>query len=204
MRNRQTPNNDFSFGLSALYKHIPNGLTILRLLCTPLIIWAIATNHLTTAFWIFFAIGATDYFDGYLARRWKVTSRLGQILDPIADKVLLISIYLSLGLWGFIPLWLTIFVLIRDFLILAVGGTMILAHKGNMQLPPQMMGKISTTLQMLFVGLILAGGITVSSIPTSSIQSILMVLFLYVVALTTILSGITYANVVVKLFTSPK
>lgn len=203
MTNRQISDKDFSFGISSLYKYIPNGLTIIRLLCTPLIIWTIATNHLTAAFWIFFAIGATDCLDGYLARRWKVTSRLGQILDPLADKVLLISIYLSLGLWGFIPLWLTIFVIIRDFLILAVGGTMILTHKGIMQLPPQLMGKISTALQMLFVGLIFAGGIPVSSIPTSSIQNILMVIFLYVVALTTILSGITYANVVIKLFRSP-
>lgn len=202
MTNRQISRKEHSFGLSLFYKQIPNSLTILRLLGTPVIIWLIAKEQFTAAFWIFFAVSVTDWLDGYLARRWEVTSRFGQLLDPLADKILLISLYLVLGLWGFIPLWLTIIVFTRDFLILTIGGSMIIARKGNIQLPPQLSGKISTTLQMLFIGLILAGGLKITSIPTSSIQSILMVTFLYVVALTTILSGITYAKVVFKALTS--
>jgi cardiolipin synthase len=159
-----------------------------------LIIWFIAKSQLTTAFWIFFAVCASDWLDGYLARLWNATSRLGQILDPLADKFLLVSLYLFLGLWGFVPLWLTALVFIRDFLILAIGGTMILSQKG-ISLPAQFMGKISTTFQMMLIGWVLGAGSSVASFPTSSIQNRLMVFFLYVVALTTMLSGLAYAKV---------
>jgi cardiolipin synthase len=193
-------NSDSPLGSSSFYKYIPNSLTILRILCTPIIIWMIAKNQFISAFWVFFAVSATDWLDGYLARRWQVTSRLGQILDPLADKFLLISLYLFLGLWGFVPLWLTILVLLRDFLILTIGGVIIFTHKEEIRLLPQLMGKISTTLQMLLVGLILVSEAPVSSIPTSSILNSLMVFLLYIVAFTTILSGITYAKVVVRRF----
>jgi len=160
----------------------------------------IARGQFVAAFWVFFAVCATDWLDGYLARRWQVTSRFGQILDPLADKFLLISLYIFLSIWEFIPLWLTTLVLIRDFLILTIGGGIILTRKEEIRLPPQLMGKISTTLQMFFVGLILASKAPVLSIPTSSILSSLMVFFLYIVAFTTILSGITYARVVMRTF----
>lgn len=186
--------------LSSFYKHVPNTLTVLRLFGTPLTLWIIAQNQLTAAFWVFFAICLTDWLDGYLARRWQVTSKLGQLLDPLADKCLLISMYFTLALWGFIPVWLTAFVVMRDFLILAIGGGIILSRKTEIHLVPRFMGKISTTLQMFFIGLVLAGGVPVPSIPTSSIKSILMVSFVYSVALTTVLSGLTYAQVIFSAF----
>ena len=192
--------NNSPLGLSSLYKHIPNCLTILRLLCPPLIIWMLARDQFFTAFWAFLAVSATDWLDGYLARRWQVTSRLGQILDPLADKFLLISLYLFLSLSGFIPLWLTVLVLLRDFLILTIGGGIIFTRKEEVRLHPQMMGKISTALQMLFVGSILVSEAPVTTIPTSSILNSLMVLLLYIVAFTTILSGITYAKLVMRYF----
>lgn len=186
--------------ISSFYKYIPNALTILRLLGTPLTLWIIAKGELTTAFWFFFAICITDWLDGYLARRWQVTSKLGQVLDPLADKFLLISLYFALALWGFIPVWLTTLVLLRDFLILTISGGIILSQKINILLAPKFIGKMSTTLQMLFIGLVLAKGAPALSIPTPSIESILMVFFLYSVALTTILSGLTYAKAVFNAF----
>lgn len=185
-------------GLSSPLKHVPNTLTILRLLGTPFVLWGIAESHLTLAFWSYFAICLTDWLDGFLARQWKVTSKLGQVLDPIADKSLLISVYLFLGLWAFIPLWLTALVLARDVLILIIGGLLILGSKGHVHLPALLIGKISTTLQMLFIGIILGWYGPISTISTSSIQEILMVSFLYIVALTTILSGFTYARVALQ------
>lgn len=185
-------------GISSFRKHIPNTLSILRLLGTPLSVWAIAQGELSYAFWIFFVVCVTDWLDGYLARRWQVISKLGQILDPLADKFLLISVYLALGLWGYIPLWATAIVFIRDFLILSIGSGILLSRKVNIHLTPHFMGKLSTTLQMLFIGLVLAGGDSIPSIPTSSIKSILMVSFLYGMTLTTILSGVTYARVTLR------
>ena len=184
--------------LSKIYQHIPNFLTVLRLMSTPIVIWSILDRNLELAFWIFLACATTDWFDGYLARRWKATSKLGQILDPLADKFLLISTYLTLGLVSLIPLWLVTLVLVRDFLILAIGSGIILNRKEKIHFAPQFMGKLSTTFQMVFIALILESGVILPSFPTSSIQNILMVFFLYVVALTTILSGITYAKVVYR------
>lgn len=181
-------------GVTSFFHYIPNTLSSLRLLGTPFCLWSIVNHQLNIAFWGFFIICITDWFDGYLARRWNVTSKLGQILDPLADKFLLISTYLVLGLKGYIPLWITTLVLIRDILILSISCAMILRHKSTINLPPHLIGKVSTTLQMLFIGLVLAGHISIPSIPTTSIGSILMVIFLYSVALTTILSGIVYAQ----------
>ncbi len=183
-----------SFEASSFYKHIPNLLTVLRLLGAPLSVWFIAQNQLTIAFWIFLGVSATDWLDGYLARRWQATSKLGQILDPIADKFLIMSVYLALGFWEFIPFWLTTLVLSRDFLILLSSSVIILTRRTNVNLTPTLIGKISTTVQMLFVGLLLAKGAPVLSFPTSSIENNLMIFFLYSVAFFTILSGITYAR----------
>lgn len=183
---------------SSFYKHIPNLLTVLRLLGTPLSVWFIAQNQLTIAFWIFFCVSATDWLDGYLARRWQAASKLGQILDPIADKFLIMSTYLALGFWGFIPFWLTALILLRDFLILLSGSVIVLIRRTNMNLAPNFVGKISTMIQMLFAGLLLARGSPVPSFPTSSIENNLMVFFLYSVAFFTVLSGITYARTGIK------
>ena len=123
--------------LSKIYQHIPNFLTVLRLMSTPIVIWSILDRNLELAFWIFLACATTDWFDGYLARRWKATSKLGQILDPLADKFLLISTYLTLGLVSLIPLWLVTLVLVRDFLILAIGSGIILNRKEKIHFAPQ-------------------------------------------------------------------
>lgn len=187
--------NTFSF-----YKCIPNLLTTLRLLGTPLCAWFIAQDQLVFAFWVFFAVSMTDWLDGYLARLWQATSKLGQILDPIADKFLIISVYLTLGLWKYIPFWLVSLVLLRDLLILLSSSGIIFATKIKLDFAPSLIGKVSTAIQMLFVGLVLARGVPISSFPTSSIGNNLMVLFLYKVALLTILSGLTYAHVAINAF----
>jgi len=194
--------HSYSFWPNALsfYKCIPNVLTILRLLGTPLCAWFIAQDQLVFAFWIFFAVSMTDWLDGYLARLWQATSKLGQILDPIADKFLIISVYLALGLWKYIPFWLVSLVLLRDLLILLSSSGIIFATKIKLDFAPSLIGKVSTAVQMLFVGLVLVRGVPIPSFPTSSIGNNLMVLFLYKVALLTILSGLTYAHVAISAF----
>lgn len=183
--------------VSKLYKSIPNALTILRLIGTPLTLWTMAKGQFGVTFWIFFAVCVTDWLDGYLARRWQAATKLGQILDPLADKLLLISTYLALALWEFIPVWLATFVILRDIFILAISASIVLSQT-RIPLAPQFMGKVSTTLQMLFIGLVLADRIPV--LPVSGLKDILMISLLYSVALTTILSGVTYARVAFNAF----
>jgi cardiolipin synthase len=187
-------NNSFFFGFFSFYRYIPNLLTTFRLLCTPLLVWFLAYKDFSKAFWIFLAASLTDWLDGYLARRWSVTSKFGQIFDPLADKFLLVAAYVMVSYLGYIPTWLAGLVLVRDFLILSVGASIIFAFHGNIQLPSQWIGKISTTFQMLFIGFILAIHTPSLSIPTSSIPHILMVISLYIVAFTTLISGIIYGK----------
>jgi len=186
---------------TSLHKHIPNLLTILRLAGTPLCIWFIAQNRLFAAFWVFFSVSVTDWFDGYLARRWQAISKFGQIMDPLADKCLVMTVYLGLGLWGFIPDWLVGLVLTRDLLILLCS--IVLIKKISANPGPNLMGKISTTAQMLFAGLMLARGAPLSSFAISGIVNNLMLLFLYGVALLTILSGLAYGRLAIGALRKP-
>ena len=96
---------------------IPNLITLGRILLVPVVVWAIATpGAMWIAFVLFVAAGASDAVDGYLAKRFHMTSELGSYLDPLADKALIVSIYLTLGINGLIPRWLVILVVGPEFL----------------------------------------------------------------------------------------
>src|ERR1700743_2110146 len=98
---------------------IPNIKTLGRILLVPIIIWAIASDQMALAFAVFVVAGVSDAVDGFLAKRFNMTSELGALLDPLADKALLVSIYIALGIWGAIPRWIVILVVSRDFMIVA-------------------------------------------------------------------------------------
>lgn len=135
-------------------RHIPNVLTVLRILATPVILQRIWVGDLDTALVLFFLSGMTDTIDGTLARRYGWTSKFGAIVDPIADKTLLNSAFLVLGMRNYVPLWLVFVVLGRDVAILAGAG--ILKLTGRLQeFPPRWTGKISTLVQLLTAGSIL-------------------------------------------------
>src|SRR5207244_5964184 len=85
---------------------IPNIITLGRILLVPIIVWAIASSEMEIAFAIFVIAGVSDAVDGFLAKRFNMTSELGALLDPLADKALLVSIYVALGIWGAIPRWI--------------------------------------------------------------------------------------------------
>ena len=96
---------------------IPNLITLARILSVPVIVWAITSGEMMMAFILFLAAGISDAVDGYLAKRFNMASELGAYLDPLADKALIVSIYVSLGIAGAIPRWLVIFVVSRDIMI---------------------------------------------------------------------------------------
>src|SRR5215207_2361138 len=97
--------------------NIPNLITLGRILLVPVLVWAIAAGEMLAAFILFVAAGISDAVDGFLAKRFGMTSEIGAYLDPLADKALIVSIYVALGITGAIPRWLVILVVSRDIMI---------------------------------------------------------------------------------------
>jgi cardiolipin synthase len=137
---------------------LPNAITFARLCAVPGAIWLMLQHRLDLAFWVFVAAGLSDGLDGWLARVRNARSRLGAVLDPVADKALLVSVYVTLAAIGVLPDWLAILVVFRDVLI--VGGVLVLTilHQPP-HIRPLMISKATTVLQIALAAaaLLLAG-----------------------------------------------
>ncbi|MFQ5535638.1 MAG: CDP-alcohol phosphatidyltransferase family protein [Sphingomonadales bacterium] len=164
---------------------IPNFISIGRLLAAPLIVWLILDDHLGAAFWVFVAAGLSDAADGFLARRLNAASRVGEVLDPIADKMLLICIYVTLGIQELLWSWLVILVVSRDVLI--IGAHLLASALGQkIAHTPLLIGKVNTAAQIALAALVLgAAGLAIS---TDNIVPWVA----YLVGVTTIASGVVY------------
>ena len=134
---------------------IPNIITLGRILLVPVIVWAIASNQMAIAFAIFIVAGVSDAVDGFLAKRFNMASELGALLDPIAYKALLVSIYIALGTWGAVPGWIVILVVSRDIMIVAAVIVSWLVGK-PIPMKPLMVSKLNTVAQVAFASLVLA------------------------------------------------
>lgn len=136
---------------------IPNLITVVRLILVPIVIDALVAERYDIAFWVFLAAGISDGVDGWIARRFDQRSELGAHLDPLADKALLVSIFVTLGLVGVLPVWLVILVVSRDILI--VGGVMLSWVLGSaVPIRPLFVSKANTTAQIAFAALVLSAG----------------------------------------------
>jgi cardiolipin synthase len=135
--------------------NIPNLITLGRILLVPIVVWAIATpGAMWIAFVLFLAAGVSDAVDGYLAKRFDMTTELGAYLDPLADKALIVSIYLTLGVNGYIPRWLVILVVSRDIMI--VGAFMLSWLVGApLKVKPLLVSKLNTVAQIVFACVVL-------------------------------------------------
>src|SRR3954452_17028255 len=107
------------------------------------------------AFAVFMVAGVSDAVDGFLAKRFNMTSDLGALLDPLEDKALLVSIYIALGIWGAIPRWIVILVVSRDIMIVSAVIVSWLFGK-PVQMKPLMVSKLNTVAQVAFAALVLA------------------------------------------------
>jgi cardiolipin synthase len=134
---------------------IPNIITLARIILVPVIIWAIASNEMEIAFAIFVIAGVSDAVDGFLAKRFNMASELGALLDPLADKALLVSIYVALGIWGAMPRWIVILVVSRDIMIVSAVIVSWLFDK-PVAMKPLMVSKLNTAAQVALAALILA------------------------------------------------
>jgi cardiolipin synthase (CMP-forming) len=135
--------------------NLPNLITIGRILLVPVVVWAIASREMQIAFLVFLIAGVSDGVDGFLAKRFGMTSELGAHLDPLADKVLIVSIYIALGITEAIPRWIVILVVSRDILI--IGGVMLAWFLGKpIRVKPVLVSKLNTVAQIVFACLVLA------------------------------------------------
>ena len=136
-------------------RDIPNALCILRIALVVPLLWCIVTRQFVWATLLFGFAGFTDMLDGYLARRFEWHSSLGAVLDPVADKVLTIGVFVSLIVVGLIPRWLAVLVIGRDVLIM-LGGLVYRAMIGPFEASARFAGKFNTATMLLFVLLLLA------------------------------------------------
>jgi cardiolipin synthase (CMP-forming) len=171
--------------------NVPNLISLLRLAAVPLVVWQIATERFTGAFWVFVAAGVSDAIDGYLARILNQRTRLGAYLDPLADKMLLVCVFVTLGQVGKLESWLVILVVSRDVMI--VGGIILLfLLEHRVEVAPSFISKANTLVQIAFAGLVLARyGLDFRGVGWNAAMEWAS----YVVALTTLFSGAHYVKV---------
>ncbi len=134
---------------------LPNRLSIVRILFIPIIIYLISTENQQLLFascLLFIIAGITDGLDGLIARRMSLTSRLGIYLDPLADKLLISSVLITLTYYHLVPLWVTIVLVSREFLI---NGLRSFYSTEGVTIYPSLAGKLKTTLQIVGIACVL-------------------------------------------------
>lgn len=165
---------------------IPNLITIGRLFLVPLTIWLLISGKPASAFWVFVIAGISDGVDGLIARQFNQRSRLGTYLDPLADKALLVSIYVTFAITGDLPVWLAILVVSRDLLI--VGGVVLSWMLDRpVAMRPRAVSKTNTVAQIVLAAVVLADH------TFSPDFSLLTSLLIGVVSLLTVASAGIYA-----------
>lgn len=165
--------------------NLPNLITFGRLLSVPVAVYLIMQSAHLAAFVLFVLAGVSDALDGYLAKHNNQTTQLGAILDPMADKTLLVGVYVTLGLQGNLPNWLVVLVVFRDLLI--VGGVIILfLVRLEVKMRPLIISKINTAAQLALAAIVLAElgfRLDIGELVQTAI---------YVVSATTVISGASY------------
>ncbi|MDR1334689.1 MAG: CDP-alcohol phosphatidyltransferase family protein [Holosporaceae bacterium] len=131
-------------------KQVPNFLSLLRIVLAVFFIPLVNGNNFPEALLVFVLAAISDFFDGYLARKWQASSSVGALLDPLADKVLMISAYGVLAFLAYVPFYVAVIVIARDLIILM--AVCLCALLGiNLEIRPLMSSKINTAIQMMFV-----------------------------------------------------
>lgn len=168
-----------------VYSQIPNIITIARLAMIPLLLLLLREQDYRAALMVFIIAGLSDGLDGFIARRYHLESHLGGVLDPLADKLLMVSTYVSLTLLGHIEFWLLLVVLSRDFLI--IGGYLVVTSQaGAVRMEASVFSKFNTVAQIVLVVAILFEQAKLVTVP------LLVDFLIYTVLITTVISGAHY------------
>lgn len=135
--------------------NIPNFITVGRVILVPVVFWLLVSGRVQAAFYTFVVAGISDAVDGYLAKRFGWTTELGAYLDPLADKLLLVSIFVAMGVMGEMPSWLVIGVVTRDIMIIAaVMLSWLMDHP--VRIRPLAVSKANTAAQLVLASTVLA------------------------------------------------
>lgn len=135
--------------------NIPNLITLGRVILVPVVFWLLLTGQTQLAFVLFLVAGLSDAVDGYLAKRFGWSTELGAYLDPLADKLLIVSIFVALGVKAALPSWLVIAVVSRDILIVT-GVVLSWLLNRPMRIRPAAVSKVNTLSQIVLAGTVLA------------------------------------------------
>lgn len=166
-------------------RDIPNVITVFRFLLVPPVVVLLLQERFTAALIVFGVAGFSDGLDGFLAKHFNWRSRLGGIIDPLADKLLLVSCFVTLGWLGLIPAWLVLLVILRDLVIVA-GATFYHMRIEQFEAEPSVASKLNTAAQILLVLAVLY------SFGIQAVPALLMEVLLYSVLATTLWSGFDY------------
>jgi len=166
-------------------RDLPNLISLLRIALVGPVAWFLVTERYVEALLTFLVAGISDGVDGYLAKRYSWQSRLGSILDPLADKLLLVTTYLALAWLGVLPLWLTLAVVARD--VVVVGGALAFHWLvGRYDMAPSLISKLNTMAQIT-LALAAVASLALLALPAWLLQGLVVL-----VAVTTLLSGADY------------
>jgi cardiolipin synthase (CMP-forming) len=169
---------------SASLVNLANIITFARLCAVPLAFWLVLVHRIDDAFILFVAAGLSDALDGWLARTYGGNA-VGALMDPVADKALLVTMYITLAAVGALPAWLAILVVFRDVLI--VGGIVVLTVLGHaVAIRPLYISKLNTVLQIVLIGVSLLHGGFGLGVPGMTTG------LTWCVAITTLASGAAY------------
>lgn len=165
--------------------NLPNAITLGRLLSVPVAIYLILQSAFLAAFILFVAAGVSDALDGYIAKTFRKTTKLGALLDPLADKALLVGVYVTLGSQGNLPHWLVVLVVFRDLMILG-GVVLMFIVRLEVKMRPLLVSKANTAAQIALAAIVLAElglSLSISAVTEAAV---------YAVAASTVLSGAGY------------
>lgn len=169
----------------AYLPNLPNTITIARIALAPVLILLLKDEDYIAALAVFLIAGLSDALDGYIAKHYNLASRLGAILDPLADKVLLVSAYIMLSMLGPVPFWLVLSVVFRDLLIVS-GYLIYTSMVGPVQMRPSYLSKLNTFMQILLIVAILI------QLAFSVFYPVFTDVLIYAVLVTTVASGAHY------------
>jgi len=135
-------------------RHLPNALTLLRFFLIPVLVVLLIRQRYDVAFAVFFISALSDLADGIIARNWNARTRFGEIADPLADKMTMLAVTLTLAVQGFLPLWLVAVIVLRDLVI--VGGAVAYHFAvGHYDMAPSKISKVNTAIEFLTLAMVL-------------------------------------------------
>ncbi len=181
----------FKFGRRFVMKkqNIPNIITGFRLIFTPVLLWCIVAEDFAAAFVLACLMSLSDAVDGWLAKGCGWETRFGRFFDPLADKVMVVSSFIVLGVSGLLPLWLVVIVAASSIALVA-GGAVFYFRFRDLYMKPPKISKINTLLQLLLIILILFARSGFSAEPSIVLSAADWLV--YVVFVTTMLSFLVY------------